>query len=111
MDIFNNDFGGYINYDPDDYPNEDFKSLVKKHDLQPEFDITEDNEGFLVTETWSSVDNSVVANRYYYFDIFYVDLIDDRLRSEILQYVLDVYIEREEYEDAAVVRDLLKIME
>jgi hypothetical protein len=108
MDIFDNDNGGYINYDPDDYPSGDFKSLVEEHNLLPEFEVSEDCEGFLVTETWSSFDDNIVANRYYYFDVFYVDLIDERIRTNILEHMLSIHLEREEYEDAAILRDLLK---
>jgi len=108
MDIFDNDNGGYINYNPDDYPSGDFKSLVDEHNLLPEFEVSEDSEGFLVTETWSSFDDNIVANRYYYFDVFYVDLIDERIRTNILEYVLNIHLEREEYEDAVILRDLLK---
>lgn len=102
------DSEGLFNYDPDDYPQGDFKSMIDKHNLTPEFEILEDEDGLLVTETWSSKDETFVANRYYYFDANCVDIIDDRIKTQILEHVLEIYVDAENYESAAIIRDILK---
>ncbi len=86
-----------------------FEFLIDQFNLNPEYSIfiNEDND-IIIDEEWSSRNkDGVTANRIYKFDIGSLEMIreDDRLR--VLNQILDLYIQIENYEKCADVRDLI----
>ncbi len=101
------DFG---EYDDENIP---FEDLVKKYDMSPLVYVTFDEEGILVSEKWASNDHlHITADRYYYFDvvlgIYYMEYLPYHIKMKALRDILDVYVEMELFEFAAVIRDELK---
>jgi protein-arginine kinase activator protein McsA len=100
---FNEIFGS----ESDDY----FDSIIEKFQLEASYDVyqNEDDE-IIIDEQWkSSESNRVAANRFFKFDPNFLDLIKDQSkRIEVLNKVLDIYVQVENYEDASQIRDLIQ---
>lgn len=87
---------------------DDFESIVNRFNLKPDYMLTREDDKIMVNEIWSSKGNkSVSANRIYEFDVFFIDLIPSEIRKRVLQEVLDIYVNEENYENAANIRDAL----
>lgn len=89
---------------------ESFDNLIQKLDMRPEYEIFLDNDGdIVINEEWSSLSNDdVKANRIYKFNLDFINMILLEDRSRILSKILDIYVDQENYEDAAILRDLMK---
>lgn len=86
-----------------------FDKVIKRYGLKPSYKIyqNEDDE-VIVNEEWIAPESeSVKANRIFKFDPFFLDLIKEESRVEVLSKVLELYITIEDYENAAVVRDII----
>jgi hypothetical protein len=69
-----------------------------------------ENDEVIVDEEWISPDSKTVkANRLFKFDPFFLDLIKEESRPEVLSKVLELYVSIEDYENASVVRDIINI--
>jgi hypothetical protein len=87
---------------------EDFNDLVKVFDMKCKYFIREINGKNVIVETWFSYINPFVTlNRI--FDINSDNLlkIDPKKRKKLLQKILEKEVEVENYEQAAIVRDLI----
>ena len=62
----------------------------------------------VINEEWSSDGKEIRANRVYEFSPICVELIMENKRKEILNEIMDKYVESEEYENAAEIRDIIK---
>jgi hypothetical protein len=96
----------------DDYNASDyFDYIIKKFDLQPHYNIyqNEQNE-VIIDEQWKTKDcDFIKANRIFKFDILFLDLIKEDSRLNVLTQVLELYVQSEDYENAALVRDFINI--
>jgi len=96
-------------FDSDDFDDIPFEELVKKYNMVPVVSIELDDYDILVYEKWMSNGYyDVVADRYYYFDIYFMELLPVDIRIKTLNDILNVYVENEMYEEAAIVRDEIK---
>lgn len=96
----------------DDYNAYDyFEYIIKKFDLRPFYNVYQNEQDeIIIDEQWKSKDSEFVkANRIFKFDILFLDFIQEDLRSSVLQDVLNLYIQVEDYENAALVRDIINI--
>lgn len=88
--------------------NENFDEIIKKFNLKPRFEITKEDGKIMVNEIWwSSRTTTVSANRIYEFDYFMIDIIPMEIRDSVLKEVLDIHVMDENYEEAAILRDVL----
>lgn len=86
---------------------DNFDLIVSKFKLKPEFFITQEKDKIIINETWSSTKNIISANRIYEFDIFYIDIIPEEIRFSVLKEVMSIYVLDEQYEEAALIRDII----
>jgi len=106
LNSFNNFDGSY-----EEFSFESFNEVISKFNLNPDFLLTRDGGAILVNEVWSSPKNkNVSANRIYEFDIFFLELIPDKIKKRVLEEVLEIYVEEERYEEAVEVRDTIKLL-
>jgi hypothetical protein len=89
---------------------ESFDDLIQKLDMRPEYQIFLDKDGeVIINEEWSSlVSTEVKANRIYKFNIDSVNMILLEDRSKVLLEILNLYVDQENYEEAAALRDLMR---
>lgn len=86
----------------------EFENTVRMMGLIPDCEVSTDEDGIFVKESWSESRGSVVAERFYYFEPRQGVSIPKEIRKKVLEYSIVVYIEDEDYESAAYVRDIIK---
>lgn len=102
-----NSFNSSDGYE-DHFSFDDFETIINKFNLSPDFMISREDDKIMINEVWSSPKNKTVsANRIYEFDMFFLDLIPVKIKRRVLEEVLDIYVNEENYEDAVEVRDAL----
>lgn len=100
-------FGDVFGEDSHDY----FEHIIQTYGLKPKYRVYQnENDEVIVDEEWISPDSKTVkANRLFKFDPFFLDLIKEESRPEVLSKVLELYVSIEDYENASVVRDIINI--
>jgi hypothetical protein len=88
-----------------------FDKIIEKYGLKPQYKVYQnEKDEVIVDEEWISPDTeSVKANRIFKLDVFFLDLIREESRMEVLKKSLELYISVEDYENAALVRDIIQI--
>ena len=88
-----------------------FDKVIQKYGLKPKYNVYQNEmDEVIVDEEWvSSNSESVKANRIFKFDPFFLDLIKEEYRLEVLENALNLYVLVEDYENAALVRDIINI--
>jgi hypothetical protein len=86
----------------------EFHNLVQEYDLNPEFELTRENGSIMVNELWTNDDVDIIAKRVYEFDPFFADLIPNEIVLDVLREVLEIHVYDENYEEAVVIRDMIK---
>lgn len=104
--IFNS-FNGFDDYEEF---SGDLHKIIIEYGLEPDFILTREGEKIIVNEIWSHDDAEITANRIYEFDSFFVDLIPKEIKCDVLNEVLDIYVSEENYEEAAIIRDEIKLL-
>lgn len=87
---------------------EDFEDLVKAFDMKCKYVIREISGKNVIVESWSSDVNPFVSlNRIFDINSDNLSKIDPKKRRKLLQKILEKEVELENYEQAAIVRDLI----
>jgi hypothetical protein len=87
---------------------EDFEDIVKAFDMKCKYLVREISGQNVIVETWSSDQNPFISlNKIFDINSDNLSKIDPKKRKKLLQKILDKEIEVENYEQAAVVRDLI----
>lgn len=87
---------------------EDFEEIVKAFDMKCKYVIREIKSKNVIIESWSSEMNPFVSlNRIFDINTDNLSKIEPKKRKKLLQQILEKEIEVENYEQAAVVRDLI----
>lgn len=87
-----------------------FDEFINRLELKPEYSIFENEKGdLIINEEWTTAKNkSIRVTRLYKFDIGILDTIELDKKFELLQKALEIYVSNENYEQAAVIRDIIK---
>jgi len=93
-----------------DFSLEDFDLIVLKYGLKPDYFLSKELDKIIITEIWSHKKSDIVANRIYEFDSYFADLIPLEIRENVMREALDIYVSEENYEEAAVLRDLINLL-
>lgn len=102
-------FESYFDDDDESLSELEFNKIVEQYSLSPDFILTRDEDKIIINEAWSSPENSISVDRIYEFDVFFIDMIPIQIKRRVLEQVLDIYVFDENYEDAIIVRDMLKL--
>jgi len=88
-----------------------FDSIIQKFGLTSSYVVYQnEKDEVIVDEQWiSPKTNSVKANRIFKFDPYFLDLINEKDRVSVMEKALELYVSIENYEEAAIVRDILNI--
>jgi protein-arginine kinase activator protein McsA len=88
-----------------------FDSIIRKFGLTSSYVVYQnEKDEVIVDEQWiSPKTNSVKANRIFKFDPYFLDLINEKDRVSVMEKALELYVSIENYEEAAIVRDILNI--
>lgn len=100
------DFEDIFGENSEDY----FEFIIKKFELEALYNVYQnENDEIIIDEQWvSPKTKSVTANRFFKFDILFLDLIDPDQRLDILNKILKIYVDGENYEEAIHIRDLIE---
>lgn len=97
-----------IDYSDDE--NLPIEDLIEKYSLYPHIEMEEDENGVLINETWTSPIHEIILERFYYFDIYFTDMLPDEVKKDCLDRVMRIYVENEMYEEAAILRDEIQLL-
>ena len=86
----------------------EFEKTARTMGLVPDCEVKDDGDGIFVKEMWSENRGTVLAERFYYFDPRHANTIPKEIRRKVLEFSIGVYLEVEDYESAAYVRDVIK---
>jgi hypothetical protein len=86
----------------------EFHNLIYEYDLSPDFELTRENGSIVVNELWSNDYVDIIAKRVYEFDPFFVELIPNEIVLDVLKEVLEIHVFDENYEEAIIIRDIIK---
>lgn len=95
--------------DDESFSEMEFNKIVKEFNLIPDFILSRDDDKIIINEIWSSPKNTVSVDRIYEFDTFFIDMVPEVIKKRVLEEVLQIYVNDENYEEAVIVRDMLKI--
>lgn len=99
-DFFNGEGFKKISFDQ-------FDEFINRLELKPEYSVFENEKGeLIINEEWTTSKNkSIRVTRLYKFDVNILDSIDKK--NEILNKALEIYVSNENYEQAAIIRDII----
>lgn len=87
---------------------EDFEEIVKTFNMKCKYVVREMKGRNMIIESWSSEMNPLVSlNRIFDINTDNLSKIEPNKRKKLLQQILEKEVEVENYEQAAVVRDLI----
>lgn len=87
---------------------EDFEEIVKTFNMKCKYVVREVKGKNMIIESWSSEMNPFVSlNRFFDISSDNLSKIEPKKRKKLLQQILDKEVEVENYEQAAIVRDLI----
>jgi protein-arginine kinase activator protein McsA len=100
-------FGDIFGENSHDY----FEHIIEVYGLKPSYNVYHNEvDEVIINEEWLSPDSdSVKANRLFKFDPNFLDLIKEESRIHVLKKALELYISIEDYENAAIVRDIIEV--
>ena len=86
-----------------------FELLIKKYNLKTKYVVYQNEQDeVIVDEQWTSENTEKVkANRIFKFDPNFLDLIENECVNEVLEKVIELYVSIEDYENAAIVKNIL----
>lgn len=86
----------------------DLKSLIDMLDLKPSYSLLVKNGKSLIVETWQAKDNPFwKITKIIEFNRENLESLDPKERTKFLKSSLEEAVEKEEYEKAAELRDLI----
>lgn len=89
---------------------EDFKALVDRYKMRPTYSLHVDKGKKYVVESWKSKSNPfIILNSAFEFTPENLSRMDAGKRAKFLKSLLDTAVEREEYEEAAQLRDMMAL--
>jgi len=99
-------FEDIFGLDSNDY----FDSIIEIYGLKPSYSVYQNNlDEIIIDEQWKSDESKdIKANRIFKFDILFLDFIKEDCRIDVLNKVIDILVLNENYEDAALIRDVIK---
>lgn len=108
-DIFNNDmFDDIPDNESEMFSMDDFEIIISKFNMKPHFSLYREDWKIIINESWSSTKNRAIsANRVYEFDPGMIEIIPEIIRRDVLESALEIYVNDENYEEAAIVRDVI----
>ena len=98
-------FGG----DSNDY----FETIIAKFGLEASYCVYQnEKDEVIIDEQWiSPKTKNVTANRLFKYDPNFIYLIKEESQKDVLIKVLDLFVKLEDYEQAAIVRDIIEMMD
>lgn len=84
-----------------------FNDYIREQDMKLEIEFNEIDGIPMVEEIWTPDDKSMNIKRAYQYDHFVLSTLDIEIQKKIYDKKLGILVEKEEYEEAAEVRDIL----
>lgn len=89
---------------------DEFNSLVEMFGMKPSYTMFEQDDKKYVLESWRSKSNPfIILNTAFEFNEENLGKIESKSRSRFLRQLLDEAVERENYEEAAQLRDMIAL--
>lgn len=90
-----------------------FETIIAKFGLEASYCVYQnEKDEVIIDEQWiSPKTKNVTANRLFKYDPNFIYLIKEESQKEVLIKVLDLFVKLEDYEQAAIVRDIIEMMD
>lgn len=89
----------------------ELKELIDENKMTQEIKFIESYEGKIIEEIWTSENQLIKVKRYYPFTYDNINMLPNETRKHIYDQLLDKALEKENYEEAAQIRDGIIINE
>lgn len=93
--------------------NDYFETIIAKFGLEASYCVYQnEKDEVIIDEQWiSPKTKNVTANRLFKYDPNFIYLIKEESQKDVLIKVLDLFVKLEDYEQAAIVRDIIEMMD
>ena len=93
--------------------NDYFETIIAKFGLEASYCVYQNEKDEVnIDEQWiSPKTKNVTANRLFKYDPNFIYLIKEESQKDVLIKVLDLFVKLEDYEQAAIVRDIIEMMD
>lgn len=90
-----------------------FETIIAKFGLEATYCVYQnEKDEVIIDEQWiSPTTKNVTANRLFKYDPDLIYLIKEDSQKEVLKKVLDLFVQLENYEKAATVRDMIDLLD
>jgi hypothetical protein len=96
-----------------DDSNDYFETIISKFGLEASYCVYQnDKDEVIIDEQWiSPKTKNVTANRLFKYDPNFIYLIKEESQKDVLNKVLELFVKLEDYEQAAIVRDIIEMID
>ena len=93
--------------------NDYFETIIAKFGLEASYCVYQnEKDEVIIDEQWiSPKTKNVTANRLFKYDPNFIYLIKEESQKDVLNKVLELFVKLEDYEQAAIVRDIIEMMD
>ena len=93
--------------------NDYFETIIAKFGLEASYCVYQnEKDEVIIDEQWiSPKTKNVTANRLFKYDPNFIYLIKEESQKDVLIKVLDLFVKLEDYEQAAIVRDIIEMID
>lgn len=96
---------------PSEESQEIFNQYIKDNNMNLEIEFSYSNNNLMVEEVWTQDnDSSVIIKRLYNYEDVLISKIDPDIKKSIYSKRLETLVDKEEYEKAAEVRDIINYL-
>jgi hypothetical protein len=90
-----------------------FETIIAKFGLEASYCVYQnEKDEVIIDEQWiSPKTKNVTANRLFKYDPDFIYLIKEDSQKDVLNKVLELFVQLEDYEQAATVRDIIEMMD
>ena len=92
----------------DEEANKTMKTFIEENNMQQKIEIIDEEENQYVVEIWTTENELISLKRMYELSLESVSKLDKKTQHIILTKYLDILVNQEKYEYAAIVRDRIK---
>ncbi|CAG7581372.1 MAG: hypothetical protein SLAVMIC_00809 [uncultured marine phage] len=106
-DFMNLGNGKYMQDLSNEEEQEIFNEFIKDRKMDLEISFIEEDDKLLIEELWHSEEYGINLKRMYHYDHITIAKLHEKIQRKIYDKILPQLVEEENFEEAALVRDIL----
>ena len=88
-----------------------FNSFVEDRNMELDINFIDEFGTLLIEERWHSEEYGINLKRTYHYDHTVISKLNDKIKREIYEKMLPQVVEKEDFEEAVIIRDILSSLE